>query len=236
MKGRVAAAIVFGVVGTAILVGLGTWQVQRLAWKEDIISRIGARLAAVPVLLPDTPDPEADRYLVVEVAGEVLPGEIHVLTSRKRLPGQTGGPGFRVIAPFETTDGRRIMIDRGYVPEAEKDAPRALGTIKLQGNLLWPDETDGFTPEPDEGRGIWFARDTEKMAAALGTEPLLVVVSTAGALDGAPEPMPVTVNIPNDHLEYAITWFSLAAVWVVMTVLLVRRERARAGSGKSRRG
>lgn len=221
MSRRMVFPILLGVVGAAILIGLGTWQVQRLAWKEGILSEIDARLAAVPVPLPATPDPEADRYLAVTAIGTLTGPELHVLTSTKR-----GGPGFRVIRAFRT-DGRTILADLGFIPEAEKDAVRADVAATLTGNLLWPDETDGFTPEPNLERNIWFARDVPAMAAALGTQPVMIAVRASDpALD--PVPLPVTLDIPNDHLQYAITWFSLAIVWIGMTLYLLWRIK-RAG-------
>lgn len=213
---RLIAMLVVGFGGVAILLALGQWQLRRLAWKEAVIAQIETRLAADPAPLPDAPEEARDEYRRVVVSGAFAPGEIHVLTSMK-----PHGPGFRVIAPFVTAEGRRIMVDRGFVPEAMKSAPREAAAATVAGALLWPDETDGFTPAPDRDRNFWFARDAASMAEALGTEPVLVVAETGGEW---PQPLPVTVNIPNDHLQYAITWFSLALVWAVMTGVLLWRE------------
>ncbi len=92
----------------------------------------------------------------------------------------------------------------------------------MTGNLDWPQESDSYTPPPDPKSGLWFARDVGKMAAALGTEPVLIVAS-GPKVDGI-EPYPVnTEDIPNGHEGYAITWFSLAIVWAVMTLYLLWR-------------
>ena len=102
----------------------------------------------------------------------------------------------------------------------------------MVGALYWPDETDGFTPAPDREANIWFARDLGPMAEALGTEPLLIVAEQhSGSLGGGewPKPLRLGVNLANNHLQYAITWFSLALIWAVMSALLVRRERERPG-------
>lgn len=228
MKLRVAAAIAFGVAGVSVLVGLGVWQVQRLTWKEGVIAAIETRLGEAPVALPEEVSEADDEYRRVRLTGRLIAGdEIAVLTTMK-----PEGPGFRIISPFETPEGRRILVDRGYVPEALKDpdlrpSEPDMGYAVATGALLWPDEVDSFTPEPDAARGIWFARDLPAMAAALGTEPVLAVLETPMTGDW-PRPVPVTVDLPNDHLEYALTWFSLAAIWAGMTVLLVRRERRRA--------
>lgn len=221
MVRKLIGALVLGLGGCAILVALGVWQVQRLHWKEGILAEIQSRIAAAPVALPAAPDPEEDRYLPVRVAGDYTGQELHVLTSNRE-----DGAGYRVIAGFQTDAGRRIMVDRGFIPQADKDAPRPAGPAEVTGNLHWPDETDSFTPAPELDRNIWFARDVPKMAEALGTEPLLVVArSDTGQGIRA---LPVgTEGIPNDHLQYAITWFSLAAIWAGMTLLLLWRIRRR---------
>jgi surfeit locus 1 family protein len=218
---RLLLPLAFGLIGTAILIGLGTWQVQRLAWKNGIIATIEARLAADPVAVPAAPDPEADRYRRVAVEGAFQPGELHVYTSAPPR-----GVGYRVIAPFETADGRRILVDRGFVPIGDKDAIRPSGPAIVEGALVWPDETDRWTSPPDRDKNIWFARDVALMSDALGTEPLMIAAATASGA-GAPMPLPVTPNIVNNHLEYAVTWFGLATVWAVMTVFWLWRIKRR---------
>jgi surfeit locus 1 family protein len=215
---RFGFLIVFGLTGFAVLIGLGVWQVQRLDWKRGVLAEIESRIAAPEVALPETPDPEADKYLAVQVAGTILPGELHVLVSRKNI-----GAGYRIIAPFETDTGRRILLDRGFVPVAEASADRSLGPVTIDGNLHWPQETDSYTPAPDLAANTWFARDVPAMAAALETEPVLLVARS----DTGPSPMPVGIEgIPNDHLQYAITWFSLALIWAAMTAFFLWRPSA----------
>ncbi len=212
--------ILFGLTGAVILISLGVWQVQRLAWKEGVLAEIETKIAADPQALPARPNPDVDRYLPVAVQGSFLPGEIHVLVSVKRV-----GPGFRVIAPFETLGGRRILIDRGFVADTDKDAMRMGGAASVTGNLHWPREIDRFTPDPDLASNIWFARDVPAMAAALDVEPVLLIAKSE--TDPSVTPLPVdTSGIPNDHLQYAITWFSLAVIWVAMTLYFLWRTRA----------
>lgn len=221
MRRGVLAAVVFGLVGTGVLVGLGVWQLQRLAWKQALIARLEERLAAEPVPLPIRPDPATDAFLRVAADGIVGGPEVHLLTSLRR-----SGPGFRVIAPLATSGGRMVLVDLGYIPEADKNAARPPATGMVTGALYWPEETDGFTPAPDLGANIWFARDVPAMAAALGTEPLLIVAESH-PFGSLPRPLRLGVNLPNDHLQYAITWFALALVWAVMSAMLVRREARR---------
>lgn len=223
MTRRFLVALIFGLAGAAVLIGLGIWQVQRLAWKEAILTEITAKIAATPVALPPAPvtETEAVRYLPVTVAGRFTGEALRVLVSRKEE-----GPGVRVIEVMETSDGRRVMVDRGFLPEARKDETLAAGEISLTGNLHWPDEVDSFTPPPDAKAGLWFARDVPAMAAALKAEPVLVVAKTDTG-DGI-EPMPADASgIPNDHLGYAIQWFGMATVWLGMTAYLLWRIRRR---------
>jgi len=218
---RLLFLLTFGAIGAAILVALGVWQVKRLDWKQSLLAEIEARIDDAPVALSARPDPETDKYLAVELTGTILPGELQVLTSRKQQ-----GPGFRIIAPFRTEDGRRILLDRGFVVEEDRASVREIGAATLTGNLVWPNETDSFTPPPDAATHTWFARDVAAMAQALETEPVMVVASSE--TDPGIEPWPVgTEGIPNDHLQYAITWFSLALVWVAMTLYFLWRPRAR---------
>ena len=234
MRRGAVAAIIFGIAGVAVLIGLGAWQLKRLASKEATIARLEQRMTADPVALPVLPDPARDVFLRVRITGRVGGHELHVLTSL--IP---YGPGFRVIVPLTDGSGRVVMADLGYVPEALRDAvTRPAGPVEVVGALYWPDETDGFTPAPDREANIWFARDLEPMAEALGTEPLLIVAESWGGSPGDslgggdwPRPLHLGVNMANNHLQYAITWFLLALIWAVMSALLVRRERERLGRG-----
>ncbi len=221
MTRRMIAPLLFGLVGAAILLGLGQWQLHRKTWKEGVLAGISARLNDAPVPLPAAPDPVADLYLPVQVAGQFTGDDLDVLASRKEI-----GAGFRVIAAFETVEGRRILVDRGFVTDAARGLPRMAGEETIIGTLHWPRETDRFTPPPDAEAGMWFARDVPAMAEALHTEPVLVVARSDTG-DGI-EPIPVgTEGIANNHLVYAITWFSLAVVWLGMTGLLLWRIRRR---------
>ncbi len=212
--------LIVGVAGIGILAALGTWQLRRSAWKQQLLADITASIDEPPVALPDNPEAATDRYLPVTVSGIIGPGEVHVLTSRGEF-----GPVYRIIAPLETDEGRRILLGRGAVATPDKDRPRLTGPVTVTGNLDWPRETDNFTPVPDIAANIWFARDVRSMARALDTEPVLLVARSK--TDPNVTPMPVTVlGIPDNHLQYAITWFSLALIWGAMTVLFLRRERA----------
>ncbi len=206
---------VLGLGGVAILLALGTWQLRRLDWKTALLADIEARIAAPASDLPADPDPVADRYRPVRITGRTTGEELHVLVSTRRT-----GAGYRVIAPFEA-GGRRILVDLGIVPTEDKDAPRPARQMTVTGNLHWPREIDRFTPAPERERNIWFARDVPEMAATLGTQPVLLVARAVETPMPGVMPLPVSAEgIPNNHLQYAITWFSIAALWAGMTALL----------------
>ena len=217
-RGPILFTLLVGVVGTATLIWLGVWQLQRLEWKEGVLTEIAGRLDAPPVALPESVDPLRDRYLPIRVSGQVDDPDVLVQASLKRV-----GPGYRVIAPFTTQDGRRILIDRGFLRAANKTDPRLPLAMTVEGNLHWPDEVDGFTPDPDPSEGLWFARDVSSLAAHLGTEPVLLVARATSAEQPGIVPLPVDMaGISNNHLQYAVTWFGLALVWAVMTGYFLR--------------
>lgn len=220
---RYVFAILLGLSGAGVLIGLGLWQVQRLAWKEDFLARIETRISGPAVPLPLSVDPVRDQYLPVLVQGTLTGDELRVLASLKQT-----GAGYRVIAVLMTDTGRRILVDRGFLPEDARAAVAPKGPVRINGNLHWPDEVDRFTPAPDAKTGLWFARDVPAMAKALATEPVLVVTWAAEPMQADLIALPVdTTRIPNDHLTYAITWFSLAGVWLGMTAYLLWRIRQR---------
>ena len=220
---RLIFPLLLGLVGAAILLALGFWQLERLEWKTAILAQIDATIGAAPVALPAEPTPVRDKYLPVSVQGRLLGPEALVLTSYEDF-----GAGYRVIAAMELGDGRKIMVDLGFVADREIDFARPLGAIAITGNLHWPEEVDSFTPEPELLRKLWFAREVDRMANVLGTGQVLVVARSLDPPIAGVTPRPVdTAGVANDHMVYAITWFSLAVVWLGMTALLVWRIRRR---------
>lgn len=219
---RLSFLLIFGLGGAAVLLALGFWQLDRLEWKRALIAEIEAR-AAAPVL-EATGEETGERFdhRAAVAIGAYPPGapQIRYLTSLKGA-----GPGFRLIAPFVLRNGTRILIDRGFAPEAE--APRGgaapalpAGEQRIEGRLRWPQERSAFTPDPNLGEMLWFAREVPSMAAALNAAPVLLAQATPAA--GAPrwpKPMVESASLPDNHLGYAITWFSLAAIWVVMSAV-----------------
>ena len=214
--------VILGVVGCAILIGLGMWQLRRMEWKEDMLAEIQARIDAPAVPLPADPDPSM-KYMPVTVEGTTTGDEIDVLSGTKEQ-----GGGYQVVSRFLTDDGRAIMVDRGFIPQQMRHLERGPTRLRIRGNLHWPDEKGGATPAPNLDENIWFARDVPAMAELLGTEPVLVVASHVEGDAQGIEPIPLAVEgIPNNHLSYAVQWFLIAATWAGMTVALIWRIRQR---------
>ncbi|MFC0340408.1 SURF1 family protein [Paracoccus niistensis] len=205
---------------TAVLVSLGVWQLQRMEWKAQQLAAIQRGIEQPAGPLPPAVDPSM-RYLPVVVSGRTTGQEILVLSGTKEL-----GGGYNVVSAFQTADGRRIMVDRGFIPQDDRHAARPPAQLTVTGNLHWPDEKGRATPEPDLKASIWFAREVPRMAEHLGTEPVLIV---ARAVQGEAQgimPMPLDVSgIPNNHLSYAVQWFLFALICFGMTMALAWRIR-----------
>ncbi|MGJ8544600.1 MAG: SURF1 family protein [Sulfitobacter sp.] len=221
---RLLFLVIVALGGAGVLLSLGAWQVQRLAWKQEVLAQLEAKIAADPVPLPMMPSEEADNLRPVTAIGQLGPDFIQVLVSQKQI-----GAGYRVISPMQIDRGDAtidVLLDRGFVPVDQAGAITApQGEIAVIGNLHWPVEVDGYTPDPDLNKNIWFARDVAAMAAHLGTQPVLIVARSLSPADPAVTPLPVDkARIPNDHLQYAITWFSLAAIWLAMSIYFLRRR------------
>lgn len=218
MLRKILFPLILGVAGCGVLVSLGVWQVERLAWKNDILAEIDRRLDAPPLPLTRFVNEQSDEYTRVSVTGTPTGDELHVLVS-----GTEAGTGYRVISKFDTDIGL-ILVDQGLLALDNKEAAPLRAQMRMVGTLLWPDDQNSSTPEPDLDSNIWFARNVATMSAMLGTQPLLVVASQTSPSDPRLTPLPVnTATIKNDHFEYAVTWFLLAAVWAIMTLFLIIR-------------
>lgn len=229
---RLVFLVLIGLGGVGVLVSLGLWQVDRLYEKRALIAELERQLAGAPVEVTGAESGDVDNYRAARAEGRFDPAGpiVRFLTSVEGL-----GPGFRLIQAFELAgSGERILIDRGFAPEAA--APRGGAappppreTVSLTGALHWPRETSAFTPEPNQTDLIWYARDVPSLAEALETRPVLMALSQApaGAPGNWPKPVPVSVDLPDNHLSYAVTWFALAGVWTIMTLALALAGRGR---------
>lgn len=214
--------LILGVVGCAVLIYLGLWQLDRRAWKEDMLADITAGIQADPVPLPDAIDPSM-KYLPVTVSGTTTGAEIDVLSHTREQ-----GAGYQIVSRFVTDDGRAILLDRGFVPQEARRIDRPPVRLQVTGNLHWPQDASSSTPAPNMEENIWFARDVDAMALTLDTLPVLVVASAVEGDNQGARPLPVAIEgIPNNHLSYAVQWFLIAATWAVMTLALIWRIRQR---------
>lgn len=228
--GRIAVLLAFGLGGVGVLLWLGAWQTARLTEKEAQIAALSERLAEAPVALTGAETEAAHAFKPAVAAGRYDAGPpARFLTSEKPF-----GPGFRLIHAVTLDSGARILVDRGFAPEAAMASAAAppAGPRRLTGVLHWPRETSAFTPEPNIAERLWFARDVGTLADALGAAPVLLALSEdqpaapqtaqSGPAARWPAPLPVTVDLPNNHLGYAVTWFTLAAIWAAMTAIALR--------------
>lgn len=221
-RGGVFGATLFALVGIAILIGLGVWQLERKVWKENLIATITARLDSAPVPLPAPArwrqlTAAADEYTHVRFSAEFLPGESAlVYTAGSAFRPDVQGAGYWVLAPARLAGGGIVVVDRGFVPADRKGAVATspAGVTDIVGVIRWPDRPGLFTPAADEKNNTWFLRDTPAIAAAKkwnDAAPFYIEQESPVPPSGLPKPGKLAVALPDNHLQYAITWFGLAA-------------------------
>lgn len=211
----------------AILIGLGVWQLQRLEWKTALIEEMRGRMAAPAMELPK-PLSNLDelRFRQVELTGEFL--HDHELYRRARKLRNTRGAF--VITPMALADGRQVLVNRGWVPLDRLDPatrPDSLveGQVTIEGVLRlggWKG-SDWFRPANDPEANSWLWMDLPRMAEAAGLSNPITKVYVDAAKNQTPGDYPVggqtRVNLRNEHLEYALTWFALAFGLLAVYVL-----------------
>jgi len=216
-----------------ILLGLGTWQVQRLAWKNDLIQTRTERIAAAPMSLNEAmaaASPAAIEYRPVR-----LNGDLHADTSFRLLNRvHDGKQGFHVVAPMTLDEGRgSVLVDLGWAPRDMLDAPPVPdgGPVSLVGYIRAFTAPGAFLPDNEPANNNWFHMDEAQMLAAAGLPGgpgfYLEAGPDAGPTGAYPLGAVPAVDLRNSHLEYAVTWFGLAAVLAVIFVVFHwRREGA----------
>jgi surfeit locus 1 family protein len=216
-----------------LLLGLGTWQIERLHWKEGLISERHAGMVAPPVPLPATL--AAARSLAfrhVRLSGTFLNDhEFYLYTTTA-----DGAVGYDVVTPLKREDGSIVLVNRGFVPEDRKApstraAGELAGKVTIMGVLRMPSagKPGWFVPDNRPDRNEWFYVDIPAMAAAGHLAPALPFYVDADATPnpgGYPSGGQTRIELPNHHLQYAITWYALAAGLVAVYIALVRRRRA----------
>lgn len=229
----------------AVLLSLGIWQLQRRDEKHRLIAALSERLATEPVALPaarDWPalDPPNDEFRRVRFTATYLKlPDVMVYSSGSAVRDDVVGPGTWAFLPARLADGRIVVINAGFVPNtmqergAEDRAVQPLlggETATLTGYLRFPEQPGLFAPAPNLDNRLWFTRDVPAMAAALGWDkpaeiaPFYIDLEMPMPAGGVPKPGPLGVHLRDNHLQYAITWFGLAAAVLVAFAFWLRGQ------------
>jgi len=220
----VVVPTIFAVICVAILLGLGKWQLDRKVWKEDLIATITARLSAPPESLPPRVqwtqfDAAKDEYRRVTFAADYLIGEQALIyTAGSAFRPDVSGAGYWVFTPAKLADGSIVVVDRGFVPLGRKNMASggegAPGKVDVVGVVRWPEKRGMFTPNDEPQHNIWYLRDPRVIAAAKNwgaVAPFYVDQESPQPPGGWPRAGKLSVSLPDNHLQYAITWFLTAA-------------------------
>ncbi len=235
----------FTLIGIALLLGLGAWQLERKAWKEGLLAAIAERAGAPPGDFPPPSawaglTPQSDEYRHVRLEGRFLNDkEAHLQANLVSRGADDGALGYDILTPFEMADGALAIVNRGFVPLANKEAAtrregQIEGKTSVTGLIRFPQTHPWFVPADDPGKNVWFSRDPAPIAKALGLERVApVIVDEDGGEDRAgegkarlPRGGQTRMALANDHLQYALTWFGLAAVLAGVFAAYAMRRRA----------
>jgi surfeit locus 1 family protein len=232
------------IAGLAVLIGLGTWQVQRKHWKDALIAKIAERVAAAPMPLS-----EAETLWLaggdIEYRHVLARGRLHNDKERYLYAPAKSGPGWHVYAPLEWAPSRVVWVNRGFVPEERKDPAsrpegQAPGEVEITGLVRVPHAAGLFAPANDAVRNLWYWPDVGAMQASAfpdkGTRALAFWLDA----DVRPEPpggLPrggiTRLDLPNRHLEYALTWYGLGltliGVYLAFAASRLASEDGKAG-------
>ncbi len=239
---RAQVALVLGlVIACAGFIALGAWQVERRAWKLDLIERVESRTRAAAVAPPTAAQwtrggAAAHEYRRVAIEGRFLP----VAPARVRAVTALG-PGFWLLAPLRADNGRVVLINRGYVAADWTPPLPPQGALRVVGLVRASEPGGGFLRDNAPGEDRWYSRDVAAIAAtrALGeVAPYFVDAArdSDGSASGAPGPVGglTVLRFNNHHLQYALTWFALAAMAAGAAAFVARDGRRRRGSAEGR--
>lgn len=230
---------VMTLIGVVFLVALGNWQMRRLAWKEGLIAAIAERAHAAPISLADAEQRGGDvEYLRVKATGKLLNDrELDFYAFDEQA-----GVGWHIVTPLQLADGSIVFVNRGFVPDELKDSAkrqegRPAGDVEIVGLARKPETPGAFTPANDAVKNVWYWRDIPAMAAAAVPGDKARVAPFV--VDAELEPRPpggwprggvTRLELPNRHLEYALTWYGLAAALLgVFAAFAVTRWRQPSG-------
>ncbi len=215
------------------LLALGTWQVQRLEWKQGLIDKLQSRAGLTPSAIPAGPlDEENHEFLPIRVTGTYdHDNEFHLVN--RALNGKAG---INVVTPLRLADGSAILVNRGWVPFEARDRslrPDGLlqgeqtvtGLLRFVKPRSWIQEA--VVPENEPENNAWFNIDPPAMAAKAGVGPMpnhYILSSDQSARGSLPRGRQWSLDIKNDHLQYAITWYSLAVALLAIYVIYHRKR------------
>ena len=233
---------VLGVVAVALFAGLcalGTWQVHRLAWKQNLIAQVEQRAHAAPTPAPaqaEWPALTSDNaeYRRVTAKGTYLYDRQTLVQAATEL-----GSGYWVMTPLQLPEGGTVLVNRGFVlPEWRKrqaaggQAEADAGPVKVDGLLRMGEPGNGFLRNNDPAANLWYSRDLPAIATARGLSdvaPYFIDADASSSPSRDPAQDPVggltVLTFPNNHLVYAITWYALALMIIVGVVIFVREDR-----------
>lgn len=235
----------------AVFVSLGVWQLQRRVEKHALIAALDARLAAAPVPLPPpaqwkslTRGADEFRRVTFTATYEQRPDAM-VFSSGSAVRADISGPGAWAFLPARLPDGDVVVVNAGFVQNTMQDRAqqdRAVGRlvtgqpVTMTGYLRFPEVAGMLTPKPSTAKRLWFARDVGAMTQAPGWSPdgriapFYVDLETPVPGSGIPKPGPLQVHLRDDHMQYAITWFTLAAAVLIAFGVWWRGQRTRSRS------
>ncbi|KWT66720.1 Cytochrome oxidase biogenesis protein Surf1, facilitates heme A insertion [Hyphomicrobium sulfonivorans] len=235
--------------GLALLISLGNWQMRRLAWKQHLTENITERVHRDPLPL-EAVDAAAARGDDIEYTRVAAQGQwLHDREMHLYALDASHGPGFYIITPLKLADGNVLLVNRGFVPnELKETAQRAeglvAGDVRVVGLVRGPEAHGAFVPPNELKRNIWYWRDIAAMGAeAAGGADGGTAHVHAFFVDAEKDPVPpggwpiggtTRLELPNRHLEYALTWYGLAAtlvgVFAAFAVARWRRKGTDAGT------
>ncbi|KAI4471293.1 surfeit locus protein [Holotrichia oblita] len=211
---------------------LGTWQIQRKAWKENLIRTLHERKHARPALLPSSAEEiEELEYFPVHVRGQFLHDKEIYIGPRSLLvdgdastksslisKGQNTNQGYLVVTPFQLADrNETILVNRGWVPAKSKDPKtrqngQIQGEVDVIGVVRLHENRPNFMPKNREGSNIWYYRDLEQMSQVTGASPIFLDATTDFDSQGGPVGGQTRISLRNEHLSYIFTWYSLCGI------------------------
>jgi cytochrome oxidase assembly protein ShyY1 len=232
---RLVIPVVATLVVVGILCSLGFWQLDRKAEKEALIAALDVRIAATPVDLPpprawNALTPATDEFRRVRFTAAFKPGQAKVYAGTgSALRADVSGPGVWVFGAATLPSGETVVVDRGFAADGEQGriAP-ASGDAEFVGVLRFPEAAGLLTPKED--KDLWFVRDHLAMARAnnWGTvAPFYVDLEKPLPAGGVPKPGPVEVHLRNEHFNYALTWFGLAIVVFLSSLVWLAQQLRR---------